>query len=104
MVAVGKRQQLLADVVAVLRKKFLTQPTWSEGSPFSMLDSPTAGCQAQWLLKSRNTSQTRAMGASITAERVTRITRGASCEGIRLLCAYLRNRLCSASKPAWKTP
>src|SRR5262245_1637085 len=57
-----------------LRKKFLTQPTWSDGSPFSMLDSPTAGCQAQWLLKSRNTCQTRAIGASITAERLTRIT------------------------------
>src|SRR6266850_8160597 len=56
-----------------LRKKLRTQPTWSGASPFSMRDSPTAGCHREWLLKSRSTSHTRAIGASITAERRTRI-------------------------------
>src|SRR5688572_7433845 len=38
-----------------------------------MRESPTAGCQAEWLLKSRSTAQTRSTGASMTAERLTRI-------------------------------
>src|SRR4030095_2914688 len=57
------------------RVKRRTQPTWSEGSPPSIWDSATAGCHAVWLLKSRSTAQTRSMGASMTAERVTRSTR-----------------------------
>src|SRR5688500_8645017 len=57
------------------RKKLRTQPTWSGGSPFSMRDSPTAGCHSEWLLKSRRTSQTRSIGASMTAERLTRTIR-----------------------------
>ena len=54
--------------------KLRTQPTWSAGSSRSMRDGPTAGCQAQWLLKSRISDQTTPIGASITAERVTLIT------------------------------
>src|SRR3981189_1201791 len=54
------------------RRKLRTQPPWSDASPFSMWDSVTAGCQRSWLLKSRNTSHTRSIGASMTAERVTR--------------------------------
>ena len=66
--AVGQRQELLADVVAVLAGvKLRTQPTWSGGSPLSISDSATAGCHAVWLLKSRSTAQTRSMGASMTA-------------------------------------
>src|SRR5262245_61441717 len=60
------------------RVKRRTHPTWSEGSPPSISDSATAGCQAVWLLKSRSTAHTRAMGASMIAERVTRITAGRS--------------------------
>ena len=48
--------------------KLRTQPTWSAGSPFSIADSPTIGCQAVWLLKSRSTAHTRSIGASITAD------------------------------------
>jgi hypothetical protein len=55
--------------------KLRTQPTWSEGSSFSMADSATTGCQAVWLLKSRSTAQTRSIGASMMADRVTRIIR-----------------------------
>src|SRR5262245_30614027 len=50
-----------------------THPTWSEGSPPSISDSATTGCHAVWLLKSRSTAHTRSIGASMTAERVTRI-------------------------------
>ena len=50
-----------------------TQPTWSDGSSFSMADSATTGCQAVWLLKSRSTAHTRSIGASMMADRVTRI-------------------------------
>ena len=50
-----------------------TQPIWSEGSPPSISDSATTGCHAVWLLKSRSTAHTRSIGASMTAERVTRI-------------------------------
>ena len=60
-------------MVAILEKKLRTQPTWSDGSSRSMRESPTAGCQAEWLLKSRSTAQTRSTGASMTAERLTRI-------------------------------
>src|SRR5262245_49797030 len=52
-----------------------TQPTWSDGSPFSISDSATSGCHLRWLLKSRRTSHTRSMGASTMAERVTRTMR-----------------------------
>src|SRR5215510_15177688 len=55
------------------RVKSRTQPTWSEGSPRSIADGPTAGCQAEWLLKSRSTAHTRSIGASMTADRRTRI-------------------------------
>src|SRR5258707_6630462 len=54
------------------RWKLRTQPTWSDASPPSIWESATAGCQRSWLLKSRSTSQTRSIGASMTAERVTR--------------------------------
>src|SRR5579863_1390502 len=37
-----------------------------------MWESATAGCQASWLLKSRSTAQTRSIGASMIADRVTR--------------------------------
>src|SRR5206468_3802652 len=57
-----------------LRVKSRTQPTWSGASPRSIAEGPTAGCQAEWLLKSRSTAQTRSIGASITADRRTRIT------------------------------
>ena len=72
-----------------LRKKLRTQPTWSAGSLRSMRDSPTAGCQALWLLKSRSTAQTRSIGASMTAERLTRITQ---------LC--FRNQMRPEKRPA----
>jgi hypothetical protein len=58
--------------------KLRTQPTWSEGSSFSMADSATTGCQAVWLLKSRRMAQTRSTGASIIADRVTRIMAGSA--------------------------
>jgi hypothetical protein len=53
-----------------------TQPTWSERSPPSISDSATTGCHAVWLLKSRRTAQTRSIGASMMADRVTRIIGG----------------------------
>src|SRR5688572_30217110 len=53
--------------------KFRTQPTWSDGSSFSIVDCAMAGCQAIWLLKSRRIAQTRSIGASMMAERTTRI-------------------------------
>ena len=56
-----------------LSVKLRTQPTWSEGSSFSIADSATTGCQAVWLLKSRSTAQTRSIGASMTADRLTLI-------------------------------
>src|SRR5688572_1156180 len=56
-----------------LSAKSRTQPTWSDASPRSISDGPTAGCQAEWLLKSRSTAHTRSIGASITADRRTRI-------------------------------
>src|SRR5215813_3665097 len=56
-----------------LSVKLRTQPTWSDGSSFSIADSATTGCQAVWLLKSRRIAQTRSIGASMMAERVTRI-------------------------------
>src|SRR5262245_29132597 len=56
-----------------LSVKSRTQPTWSAASPRSISEGPTAGCQAEWLLKSRSTAQTRSIGASMTAERRTRI-------------------------------
>src|ERR687898_5274 len=52
------------------------QPTWSDGSPFSIADSATTGCHAVWLLKSRRMAHTRSIGASMIADRVTRITGG----------------------------
>src|SRR5579883_340520 len=55
-----------------LRWKLRTQPTWSAASPPSIKESATAGCQASWLLKSRSTAQTRSIGASMMADRVTR--------------------------------
>ena len=58
--------------------KLRMQPTWSDGSPPSIADSATIGCQAVWLLKSRSTAQTRSIGASMTAERVTLIN-GRNC-------------------------
>ena len=61
-----------------LSVKLRTQPTWSDGSPPSIADSATIGCQAVWLLKSRSTAQTRSIGASITAERVTLINERAA--------------------------
>src|SRR5690606_24931372 len=51
---------------------------WSARSPFSIRESPTAGCQAQWLLKSRRIVQTCSIGASMIAERVTLIISKAS--------------------------
>src|SRR6266853_2049537 len=48
-------------------------PIWSEDSSPSISDSATTGCHAVWLLKSRSTAHTRSIGASMTAERVTRI-------------------------------
>src|SRR5438067_7613830 len=56
-----------------LRVKSRTQPTWSGASPRSIVEGPTAGCQAEWLLKSRSTAHARSIGASITADRRTRI-------------------------------
>src|SRR5256886_17021900 len=56
-----------------LRVKSRTQPTWSGASPRSIVEGPTAGCQAEWLLKSRSTAHTRSIGAAITADRRTRI-------------------------------
>src|SRR5215203_7463093 len=61
-----------------LRVKLRTQPTWSDGSSFSMADSATTGCQAVWLLKSRRIAQTRSIGASMMADRVTRIIAGSA--------------------------
>src|SRR5262245_12984959 len=56
-----------------LSVKSRTQPTWSDASSRSIAEGPTAGCQAEWLLKSRSTAHTRSIGASITADRRTRI-------------------------------
>src|ERR1700746_3792526 len=50
------------------------QPTWSGASPPSISESAMAGCHRSWLLKSRSTAQTRSIGASMMAERVTRST------------------------------
>src|SRR5579883_2478520 len=55
-----------------LRWKLRTQPTWSAASPPSIKESAIAGCQASWLLKSRSTAQTRSIGASMMADRITR--------------------------------
>jgi hypothetical protein len=38
-----------------------------------MCDGPTAGCHAEWLLKSRSTAHTRSIGTSMIADRRTRI-------------------------------
>src|ERR1043165_7173286 len=57
-----------------LRWKLRTQPTWSAGSTPSISEVAMIGGQSMWLLKSRSTAPTRAIGASITAERATRIT------------------------------
>ena len=82
-----------------LRVKSRTQPTWSGASPRSIVEGPTAGCQAEWLLKSRSTAHTRSIGASITADRRTRIIdttpRGLS---------YRPTTFFSESKAAWNTP
>src|SRR5580704_11503979 len=40
-----------------------------------MCESATAGCQASWLLKSRSTAQTCSIGASMTADLMTRCMR-----------------------------
>ena len=74
VVAVGQRQQLLADVVAVVQREVAHAADLVGGSPRSIDDSATTGCHAVWLLKSRRTAQTRSIGASMIAERVTRIT------------------------------
>src|SRR6185503_10806253 len=55
------------------RRKLRTQPTWSAGSPCSISDWATTGCQAAWLLKSRRMAHTRSIGASMTADRTTLI-------------------------------
>src|SRR3954464_2662905 len=49
--------------------KLRTQPTRDEASPCSIRLAATTSCHWSWLLKSRSTSQTRAIGASMTAER-----------------------------------
>src|SRR6478735_2769331 len=54
-----------------LSVKLRTQPTWSLRSSPSIRLSATTSCQRPWLLKSRSTAQTRAIGASITVERTT---------------------------------
>src|ERR1700712_5184736 len=51
--------------------KLRTQPTWSPRSWPSMRLSATTSCHWSWLLNSRSTAQTRAIGASITVERTT---------------------------------
>ena len=66
MVAVGQRQQLLADAVAVAQAEAAHAADLVGGSPPSIADSATAGCQRSWLLKSRSTAQTRSIGASMT--------------------------------------
>ena len=77
------------------RRKLRTQPTWSGGSPFSISDSATTGCQAAWLLKSRRIAHTRSIGASMTAERTTLImARG----------AYRRTSVFRWARAVWKTP
>ena len=100
-----------------------TQPTWSGASPRSMAEGPTAGCQAEWLLKSRSTAHTRSIGASITADRRTRIsdvggpdmapqppTFGTPGPAVARLwdrhrtSTYLATTFFSESKAAWNTP
>src|SRR5512139_358135 len=51
--------------------KLRTHPTREEGSPCSMRLCATTACHWSWLLKSRSTSQTRPIGASMIAERTT---------------------------------
>ena len=78
-----------------LSVKSRTQPIWSDGSSRSIAEGPTAGCQAEWLLKSRSTAQTLSIGASITADRRTRIV-GTT--------AYRATTFFSESRAAWNTP
>src|SRR5690554_5245283 len=54
------------------RLKSLTQPTRSEGSPFSIRLSRILGCQRGMPLKSRTRSQTFSAGALMTLETKTR--------------------------------
>src|ERR1700704_4153116 len=68
-----------------LRVKSRTQPTWSGASPRSIVEGPTAGCQVEWLLKSRSTAHTRSIGASITTDRQSRIIDTTPSAGGRLL-------------------
>ena len=74
VVVVGEREKLLADVVAVLQGE-IAHAAHLVGR-LAVLDrpmGPTAGCQAVWLLKSRRIAQTRSIGASMMADRRTRI-------------------------------
>ena len=57
----------------------------------SVIEAPA---DAVWLLKSRSTAHTRSMGASMTADRVTRI----------MGSGQRRNMVFNASKAVWKTP
>src|SRR3989442_1559923 len=45
-----------------------------------MCDAAIAGCHALWLLKSRTIAQTRSIGASMTADRMTRCIASAMAE------------------------
>src|SRR6266849_3069849 len=74
-----------------------TQPIWPDGSPPSISDSATTGCHAVWLLKSRSTAHTRSIGASMIAERVTRIIGALAAEhGLQRIEGGLKDVLADA--------
>ena len=54
-----------------LSVKLRTQPTCDDASLASMRLVSTTSCHWSWLLKSRNTAQTRSIGASMTVDLTT---------------------------------